>query len=379
MQKTVNTRNPPPRALNAATGGHKHAMRVWGVVIVLTALTALMYWLWNGLGNGLWNDGLLWLFRQQTLLHRDLARAIRLVSQHGPAAAGSLIALSFAYGIFHAAGPGHGKAVIATYLGTNRVQLKRGLLLSLLSALMQGVTAIVLVEALVGIMGWSLRRAQGAALQLEAVSFGLIALLGAILALRSAWALYHHWREPAPAALFGGGDKGGNHDRAASAFSGSALSGSLSHHNAALRPGPRSHTSKFKAFCADCGGFFQLTREHLKQQLSWRSGLPIVLSIGIRPCTGAVLVLLIAHTLDLRWTGMAAVLAMSIGTALTICLLALAVISLRQGLMHRLQRKARPRVNRIFDALTLAGGLVILLLGLGLLQQALRVVNHPLL
>jgi len=60
-------------------------------------------------------------------------------------------------------------------------------------------------------------------------------------------------------------------------------------------------------------------------------------------------------------------------------LLALAVISLRQGLLHRLQRKSRPHMTRLFDALGLAGGLAILLLGMGLLRQALVVVNHPLL
>jgi len=334
-------------------------------------IAALAWWLWTTFLGGLWHELLIWLMRKQNALHRELAHAIRLVAQQGAgggatAAAWSLITLSFAYGIFHAAGPGHGKAIIATYLGTNRTQLGRGLLLSLLSALMQGLTAIVLVEVLVGVLGHTLRRTQGAALQLEALSFALIALLGALLTLRSAFALIHHWQAPPPAPMFSSNGPAG-------------LGSGLKSDWGKPRTGNSGKPGRLQAFCADCAGFFQLKQSHLKQKLSWRSGLPIVLAIGLRPCTGAVLVLMIAHTLGLRWVGMAAVLAMSVGTAMTIALLALAVISLRQGLLHRLQRKSRPRMSRLFDALGLTGGLAILLLGIGLLRQALAVVNHPLL
>jgi len=323
-------------------------MSKW-LVLCAALLLALLGWRYSAFSSSLWHEALAWIIAKQNALHRELARAIRLVAQQQSfTAAGSLISLSFAYGIFHAAGPGHGKAVIATYLGTSRSQWQRGLWLSLLSALMQGLVAIVLVELLVGLLGYSLRRAQGAALQLEVISFALIALLGLILTVRSVLALNQHRRTLRQPSLF-------------------------SEHSATSNRHPPA--SKFKAFCADCGGFFQLNHSHLQ---SWRSGLPIVLTIGLRPCTGAVLVLLIAHTMNLRWAGMAAVLAMSIGTALTVSLLALAVISLRVGLMHRLQRKSRPRLNLIFDLLGLAGGVLILLLGIGLLRQGLAVVNHPL-
>jgi len=327
-------------------------MKKWFVpcASLLLAL-GLIGWAYTAFASGLWHEALVWIIAKQNTLHRELARAIRLVAQQqNVTAAGSLISLSFAYGIFHAAGPGHGKAVIATWLGTSRSQWQRGLWLSLLSALMQGLVAIALVELLVGLLGWSLRRAQGAALQLETLSFALIALLGLILTVRSVLALNQHRRTPRPQSLF-------------------------SSNSAKFNSHPPTSGSRFKAFCADCGGFFQLNHTHLQ---SWRSGLPVVLATGLRPCTGAVLVLLIAHTLDLRWAGMAAVLAMSIGTAVTVSLLALAVICLRSGLMHRLQRKSRPRLNLAFDLLGLAGGVLILLLGIGLLRQGLAVVNHPL-
>src|SRR5690606_24243066 len=105
-----------------------------------------------------------------------------------------LIGLSLLYGIFHAAGPGHGKAVIAAYLGTSRTRLRRGIVLSVLSALAQGLAAILLVEVAAGLLGYSLRRTHGAGAQLENASFALVALLGAVLALKSAIMLYRRRR-----------------------------------------------------------------------------------------------------------------------------------------------------------------------------------------
>ena len=58
-----------------------------------------------------------------------------------------MIALGLAYGVVHAAGPGHGKAVIASYMLANERSLKRGAWLALLAALLQATVAIALVSA----------------------------------------------------------------------------------------------------------------------------------------------------------------------------------------------------------------------------------------
>lgn len=288
---------------------------------------------------------LVWLMTTQAELHRELSAAIRLVAQEGPAAAWPLIGISLLYGVFHAAGPGHGKAVIATYLGTSRTRLRRGLFLSVLSAIVQGIVAILLVEVLVGVLEYSLRRTQGAAAQLENISFALVAALGIVLALRSAKALYRRRRLPShrTATLFSGG-------------------------------------GKMQAYCADCGGPHRLTSEHIDEPLDWRASLPIVLSIGMRPCTGAILVLLVAYSLDLRWVGIAAVLAMSLGTSATVSLLAVAAVSLRQGVLRIFQseKSSSHRISVIFDVLGLIGGMAIGLIGFGLLQQGLKTASHPL-
>jgi len=319
---------------------HYRALAGWAAAAALTVLIGMLT-----SRHALWSQLLVWIMTAQAELHQQLATAMRVVAQQGWAATWPLIGISLLYGVFHAAGPGHGKAVIATYLGTSRTRLRRGLLLSIASALVQGIVAVLLVEVVVGMLGYSLRRTQGTAGQLENLSFALVAVLGAVLALRSAKALYRRWREPrrVTGGLFASG-------------------------------------GKMQAYCADCGGPHRLTGEHMDHALSWRTGLPIVLAIGMRPCTGAILVLLVAHSLGLRWAGIAAVLAMSVGTAATVSLLATAAVSLRQGVLRifRPQTGSGHRAGMIFEVLGLAGGAGIGLMGIGLLHQGLKVASHPL-
>lgn len=306
---------------------------------------ALIFLLWKLLSRyDAWSKLLIWIMTAQAELHQQLAAAMRLVQQQGWSAAWPLIGLSLLYGIFHAAGPGHGKAVIATYLGTSRTRLRRGLALSIASAVLQGIVAVVLVGIVANLLGYSLRRTQGAAGQLENVSFALVALLGAVLALRSARVLYRRWRQPKR--------------NTSSLFSGNG---------------------KLQAYCAECGGPHRLTGEHIDQPLTWRTGLPIILAIGIRPCTGAILVLLAAYSLDLRWIGIASVLAMSLGTAATVSLLATMAVSFRHAALRFFQRgmNSRHQAGIIFDILGLIGGTVIGLMGIGLLQQGLNTAPHP--
>ncbi len=320
------------------------ARRGWRLALSGGLAAGLLAAAWLYLDRaGAWHDFLAWLMATQAGLHKQLAGAMNLVAQQGLSATWPLIGVSLMYGIFHAAGPGHGKAVMATYLGTNPARLRRGLVLSVLSALLQGIVAIALVEIVVGVLDYSLRRTHGVAAQLENVSFALVALLGAMLALRSAMSWYRRRRQPAPAKV--------------SLFSGNG---------------------KMQSYCADCGGFHRLGRAHLDQPLSWRTGLPIVLAIGMRPCTGAILVLLVAHALGLRWVGIASVFAMSLGTAATVALLSTAVVSVRSGLARLFRLESGPRAQSAFDLLGLIGGLLILAIGVGLLQQGLATARHPL-
>ncbi|HEV7435490.1 MAG TPA: delayed-early response protein/equilibrative nucleoside transporter, partial [Pseudorhizobium sp.] len=81
-----------------------------------------------------------WINSHQQAFYRSLTNALKAMRED-PYALSGLVALSFAYGIFHAAGPGHGKAVISSYMIANEVELRRGIAISFISALLQGVTA----------------------------------------------------------------------------------------------------------------------------------------------------------------------------------------------------------------------------------------------
>jgi nickel/cobalt transporter (NicO) family protein len=293
--------------------------------------------------HALWSRAIIYVRTQQRDLHRQLAGAIKALRTDGSAtAAWSLILLSFLYGVFHAAGPGHGKAVISTYLLTHRSAVRRGIWLSAVAALTQGLTAIVLVLVLVALIGWKRSDAQAAVGTMETVSYGLIALVGIGLAGRALWALT---RAVLPAAMVA-----------------ITSAGALHHSEPAGAPG--------------CGHSHAPDPSQLSQPLSLKTLGAIVLSIGIRPCSGAVLVLLFAEVLDLRWAGISAVLAMSFGTAVTVAALAVLAVNFRRlaGLLAG--------DGRYFalagQALALLGGGIITALGATLFFGSLGA-QHPLL
>jgi len=311
--------------------------------------------------RGPWTRLVLAVMEQQRKLHRELAGAIRTLRSEGsPAAAWSLILLSFLYGLFHAAGPGHGKAVIGAYLLTHESAVRRSLLVAAAASLVQGVTAILLVEVLVGLVGLTQRDTQAAVGRLESASFALIALLGAWLTLRALLVLarrlgFAAGRRPALAHAHAHGGQAHDHG-----------------HDTVL------HDSRGHGHAPDPAA--------LERPLSLRTAAAMVLSIGIRPCSGAVLVLLFAEVLGLRLAGIAAVFAMACGTALAVAVLALLAVNFRRlaGLLLQ-ARGPGPQGALVQGALVLAGngvaligGLVILALGASLFLGSLGP-SHPLL
>ncbi len=108
-------------------------------------------------------------------------------------AAWLLMFMSFVYGILHAAGPGHGKAVISAWLLANEQQLRRGIIIAAMAAFVQAVTAIVLVSGLLALFVAVGTKARLISTGLTAASFGLIGLVGLYLiyqALKSGWPLF---------------------------------------------------------------------------------------------------------------------------------------------------------------------------------------------
>ncbi|CAH1043338.1 nickel/cobalt transporter [Halomonas sp. TD01] len=286
------------------------------------------------------------LLAWQRDLHRTLTLAITELSRTPSTNTWlTLLGVSFAYGVFHAAGPGHGKAVLATYLASHGGATRRALGLSFAASLLQGVTAIAMVAVLVHGLGWLTRQAMGSVVWVEQASFMLVALLGGWLC----WRAIKQLRQ------------------AYSAHASDAVDHSHSHSH--------SH-SHDHSHC--CGGAHHIEPQ---QALDWRTALMTVGAIGMRPCTGAVLMLGAASLLGQFYVGVASVLAMSLGTGITVSVLALASIVARGWATKRLQRQSsRQMVEKAAGWAALAGGALIVALGVSLsLAGAAQPASGPLL
>ncbi len=123
-------------------------------------------------------DGVMgWIFAKQAEFYRMLSGSLRAVKTDYTAVAG-LFGISFLYGVFHAAGPGHGKAVISSYLFANNETWRRGVILSFASAMLQALVAIVLVAVASLVLGATARRMGDAVWYIEIVAYSLIILIG---------------------------------------------------------------------------------------------------------------------------------------------------------------------------------------------------------
>ncbi len=216
------------------------------------------------------------ILAKQAEFYRLLTSAVKASKQDGSALA-MLGGISFAYGVFHAAGPGHGKAVISSYILANEATLKRGAVLAFASAFVQALTAIAVAGLFAMILGATAATMQRAVSIIEIAAYSLIVAMGARLAFAKGRGFLAAWRGSPPAHVHGadcGCEDGHLH-----------------------LPGPEA--------LPKAGG-------------GWGAWSAAVLSIGLRPCTGAVLVLVFALAQGIFWVGAASTLLMSIGTALTV-------------------------------------------------------------
>ena len=290
---------------------------------------------------GLWSRAVAHVAEKQRQFHRELTGALKdLRDRRSAQAAWTLIAVSFLYGLFHAAGPGHGKFVLTTYLLTHENKVARGIGLSAAAAFVQGLTALAIVFGLVGILGWLPRQTESAVTWVERFSFALVAAMGAYLAFRALMGLMRAFgARIAPA--HGCGHDHGSH-------------------------GQHVHGP-------DCGHVHAPAPDAGK---GWPETLGIVLSIGIRPCSGAILVLAFANVFGLPWAGAGAVLAMSAGTAIAVATLALIAVNARK-LAASLVDVDAPLLRIGMNGLALGGGGLILALGIVLLVGSFGAA-HPL-
>jgi ABC-type nickel/cobalt efflux system permease component RcnA len=246
------------------------------------------------------------------------------------------MAIGFAYGAFHAAGPGHGKAVIAAYLVSSERALAKGLAMSLAAALVQALVAIGIVIVVAALFHATAASMGRVANTVEIVSFAAVALLGTVLVWRKAGKLVAaaHARERASAHGHGHGH---GHDHA------------------------HAHV------CDDgCGHAHMPTPQEVDSIGGWREAAGVVLAAGIRPCSGAIILLVFALSQGLLSAGVAATLAMALGTALTTGLIAALAVFAR-ALATRIALGRGGYAALVVGALELVAAAFVLVLGVSLL------------
>ena len=286
-----------------------------------------------------------WLLAKQSEFYRQMSATIRAAKSDG-SAVWTLLFISFAYGIFHAAGPGHGKAVIASYLVANRETARRGIALSFASALMQSLVAILIV----GVSAWVLNataktmcKAEGV---IEIASYALIALFGLRLVWVKGRTFIHALQaaQPVPAIA---GVPHDHHD----------------HHDPHGHDHAHGHDHVHDEHCGHSHG---PTPSELAGPGGWRRGFAAILTVGIRPCSGAILVLVFALAQGLFWAGIAATFLMGLGTAITVAAIAVVAVSAKD-VAARLSAGRDGGGALFMRGIEFAAAGVVLLFGAGLL------------
>jgi nickel/cobalt transporter (NicO) family protein len=282
-----------------------------------------------------------WIFVKQAEFYRQFSSLIRAAKADGTAA-WSLFALSFLYGIFHAAGPGHGKAVISSYMVANEETWTRGVVLSFASALLQALVAVVVVGIAAGLLNATAATMNRAVNAIEIVSYSLIVLIG----LRLLWvkgrafiAALHSLHRPAAvgAAVTPVHHHHSHHDEAQHGHRVQA------HHG---RDHGHDHAREHHTLDHDCGCGHAHHRDHddhasawghahalepeeLAGPGGWKRGLSAIVAVGLRPCSGAILVLVFALAQGLFWAGVVATFVMGVGTAITVAIIAMIAVGAR--------------------------------------------------
>ena len=276
----------------------------------------------------------------QREMQGTLAGAVRRLRGGDPGALAALMAACFSYGFIHAAGPGHGKVLIAGYGVGRRVPLVRLSLLALASSLAQSLVAIALVLAGITALGWTREQMVGVSDRvMTPISYGAILALGLWLVWRGGRKLM---RQGAPVLV--ADHKGHEH--------GHAHDQGHDHH----------------VHDAHCGHAHGPSLQEAEAVSSLRDGFALIAGIAMRPCTGALFLLILTWQMGIFGSGVAGVLAMGIGTASVTVFVAFMAVWAREGALASLPGA---RIASALPVLELGAGLVVALVAGQLLLHSL--------
>jgi ABC-type nickel/cobalt efflux system permease component RcnA len=310
------------------------------VVLVAGAVVALglgLVWLLGGFG-----PLQAWVLEQQRQVQNALAGAVRAIKGGQPGAIFGLLSVCFAYGFLHAAGPGHGKLVIGGYGMARRVPFVRLAGVALASSLAQAAVAVGLVYAVVALLGLGRSQAEGLAEEVMA-PLGTLMVAGVGL-----WLV---WRGVAGLRAQGAESSGSHHHHHYA---------HEDHHDHA----PHSHG----AVCDTCGHAHGPTVDEVQHLTGWRDTLALVAGIAMRPCSGALFLLILTWQLGIASAGIIGTFAMGLGTAMVTIGVAAMAVWAREGALASLPGQGAARFLPWFEIIA---GLVVAVAALSLLTTAL--------
>jgi nickel/cobalt exporter len=351
--------------------------------------------------TGLFASWMNWINIQQQQFYRALTGALKAMRTDG-SKMWVLVGLSFAYGIFHAAGPGHGKAVISSYMLANEVALRRGIMLSFVSAFLQAFTAIAVMTLVFLVLRGTAISMTDATWFLEVVSYALISAFGAWLLWKKAGPLLSGLVTGRPARSLSAHAHSHGHTHSHSHSHAHAAQGphhdeEHEHHDhahtAVALAAPRvvalhshddhahvahdrhghahhGHSHADGEVCETCGHSHAPDPALLSgDRFDWRAAWSAVAAVGIRPCSGALIVLSFAFLNGLWAGGILSVLAMAVGTAITVSLLATIAVTAKNWAVA-FAGDGRMG-NRIHVTIEILGAAFVLVVGLLLLSASL--------
>ncbi|RUS63287.1 hypothetical protein EGN72_05365 [Pseudorhodobacter sp. E13] len=312
-------------------------------VILLGAVLGLglgLFWATGGM------DGFTaWAAASQREAQNALARALRALRAAEPGALAALLGLCFAYGFFHAAGPGHGKVLIGGYGMAQRVRMLPLMGVAVLSSLAQATTAVLLVYAGVFVLGLTREAMVGLTEDIFApISYAAIAAIGLWLAWRGLRALRRAQ-----------GGHGGHDDHA------------HDHHHHHDHDHDHHHHHGAEEACG-CGHAHGPSPSEVAALTGWRDTVLLVAGIAVRPCTGALFLLIICWRMGLDAVGIAGAYAMGFGTATITVAVDFLSVWAREGALLAL---AGGRLSRAAPLIELGAGLTVAALSLIMLRAAL--------
>jgi nickel/cobalt exporter len=315
-----------------------------------------------------------WLLAKQSEFYREISATIRAAKSDG-SAVWTLLAISFAYGIFHAAGPGHGKAVISSYLVANQETARRGIVLSFASALMQSLVAVVIVAICAWLLNATAKTMCGAERIIEIASYALIAAFGARLVWTKGGGFFRALQRPllapamalAPAAPADHAGHGHDHHHHDHSHAHAQIHVHVAHHDHEHRHDDHGHDDDHgHVHDEHCGHSHGPMPSELAGPGGWRRGFGAIFAVGIRPCSGAILVLVFALAQGLFWAGIAATFVMGLGTAITVATIAVIAVSAKD-LARRLSAGREGGGALVMRGLEFGAAGLVLLFGVGLL------------